>query len=144
MKTKQSPLKRPISTCVVANRAILKALVAVSLQSACGFTAMHSSTSHTRTTRRCSSRTSRELPYRIADQQFNVFSSTYRHTCLLRDEASQAAIHLTVARKRERAAMRDLAKVCAKVREGQSHVPNADVIDVPMRLTYEHMEGESQ
>lgn len=78
------------------------------------------------------------------DQQFDPFSSTYRHTCLLRNAASEAALRLTAARKRERAAMRHLANVCAIVREDQSHIADADVIDVPMRLSYEYMEGELQ
>ncbi len=74
--------------------------------------------------------------------QFDVHSPTYQHTSWLRRAESDASLQLTVARKRERAAMRDLAKVCAKVREGQSHVADADVIDVPVRLTYEHEHGE--
>jgi hypothetical protein len=76
------------------------------------------------------------------DSQFDVYSPTYQQSSWLRSAASDAALRLTVARKREQAAMRDLAKVCAKVREGQSHVADADVIDAPVRLTYAFSKGE--
>ena len=43
---------------------------------------------------------------------------------------------LTAAKRPELAALRQLAKVCAKVRGNQQRVSDADVIDVPVRLTY--------
>lgn len=42
---------------------------------------------------------------------------------------------LTAAKRVELAALRALAKVCAKVRGNQQQVTDADVIAVPMRLT---------
>jgi hypothetical protein len=78
----------------------------------------------------------------FGDSQFKPQSSTYQHTSWLRRAASDAALQLTIARKRERAAMRDLAKVCAKVRIGQRHVADADVIDVRAFLTYEITERD--
>jgi hypothetical protein len=78
----------------------------------------------------------------FGDSQFKPESSTYQHTSWLRRAASDAALKLTVARKHERAAMRDLAKVCAKVRVGQSHVADADVLDVRVRLVYEIPQGD--
>lgn len=41
---------------------------------------------------------------------------------------------LTAAKRVELAALRQLAKVCAKVRGNQQQVSDADVIDVPLRL----------
>jgi hypothetical protein len=76
------------------------------------------------------------------DSQFDVYLPTYQQSSWLRSAANDAALRLTIARRRELAAMRDLAKVCAKVREGQSHVADADVIDVPVRLTYAFSKGE--
>ena len=42
---------------------------------------------------------------------------------------------VTAAKRVELAALRALAKVCAKVRSNQNDVADANVIDVPMRLT---------
>lgn len=42
---------------------------------------------------------------------------------------------LTAIKRTELAALRNLAKVCAKIRSKQDEVVDADVIDVPMRLT---------
>ena len=41
---------------------------------------------------------------------------------------------LTAAKRPELAALRNLAKVCASVRDSQKQIVDADVIDVPMRL----------
>jgi len=42
---------------------------------------------------------------------------------------------LTAIKRTELAALRNLAKVCAKVRSNQHDVVDADVIDLPMLLT---------
>lgn len=42
---------------------------------------------------------------------------------------------VTAAKRVELAALRNLAKVCAKVRDSQHDVVDADVIDLPMLLT---------
>ncbi len=42
---------------------------------------------------------------------------------------------LTAIKRTELAALRNLAKVCAKVRDSQHDVVDADVIDLPMMLT---------
>ena len=42
---------------------------------------------------------------------------------------------LTAIKRTELAALRNLAKVCAKVRTNQNDVVDVDVIDVPMLLT---------
>ena len=49
---------------------------------------------------------------------------------------SQLSQRLTAAKRVELAALRALAKVCAKVRGNQRQVRDADVIDVPVRLSY--------
>jgi hypothetical protein len=48
----------------------------------------------------------------------------------------------TVAKRVELAALRKLAKACHAVRAAQERVADADVIDVPVRLTYTFPEGE--
>jgi hypothetical protein len=68
------------------------------------------------------------------DSQFNVDSPTYQRTSWLRRAASDAAPRLRVARRKEPAAIRDLAKVCVKARVNQQQVCDADVIDLPMKL----------
>ena len=44
---------------------------------------------------------------------------------------------LTAAKRPELAALRALAAICAKVRTSQTQVDDANVIDVPARLTFE-------
>jgi hypothetical protein len=44
------------------------------------------------------------------------------------------SLNVTEAKRIERAALRVLAKVCAKVRGNQRHVSEADVIDLSMLL----------
>ncbi|MDO8248746.1 MAG: hypothetical protein Q7T78_03390 [Rhodoferax sp.] len=61
----------------------------------------------------------------------------YLDACRVRTAACEAGERLTPARRTELAALRALAKVCAKVRSCQQQVSDADVIDVPMRLTHE-------
>ena len=48
---------------------------------------------------------------------------------------------LTAAKRVELAAMRALAKVCQKMRASQQQVSDANVIDVPMRLTMDRTTG---
>ena len=48
---------------------------------------------------------------------------------------------LTASKRIELAAMRTLAKACAKVRSDQQRVDNANVIDVPALLIYENQDG---
>lgn len=64
------------------------------------------------------------------------YGQNYRDACMVRDAAIVAAQLLTPARRKELAALRALAKVCASVRSDQQHATDADVIDVPMRLTH--------
>lgn len=45
---------------------------------------------------------------------------------------------LTAAKRLELAALRALAAICAKVRGNQQQVSDADVIDVPVRISYNH------
>ena len=51
----------------------------------------------------------------------------------------EISCRLTAAKRVELAALRALAKVCAKVRGNQQRVTDADVIDVPMRLTCDRL-----
>ena len=44
---------------------------------------------------------------------------------------------LTAAKRPELAALRALAAICAKVRGNQQQVSDADVIDVPVLITYD-------
>ena len=48
---------------------------------------------------------------------------------------------LTAAKRVELAALRALAKVCQKMRASQQQVSDANVIDVPMRLTMDRTTG---
>ncbi len=48
---------------------------------------------------------------------------------------------LTAAKRLELAALRQLAKVCQKMRSSQQQVSDASVIDVPMRLTVDRTTG---
>ncbi|WP_296446977.1 hypothetical protein [Rhodoferax sp. UBA5149] len=66
---------------------------------------------------------------------FHPCDPGYLEACRVRAAASEAGERLTPARRAELAALRALAKVCAKVRGNQQHVTDADVIDVPMLLT---------
>lgn len=43
---------------------------------------------------------------------------------------------LTAAKRIEQAALRQLAALCARARGGLQKAPDADVIDVPMRITH--------
>jgi hypothetical protein len=43
---------------------------------------------------------------------------------------------LTAAKRPELAALRELAAICAKVRDKQGRMSDADVIDVPVLITY--------
>jgi hypothetical protein len=44
---------------------------------------------------------------------------------------------VTAAKRVELAALRELARACAKVRDCQRHVSDADVIDVVAQITYD-------
>ena len=69
------------------------------------------------------------------DNQFNPFAPTYRESCRVRTAADDAAEQLTQAKRKELAALRGLAKVCAKVRGSQRQVEDAaHVIDGEVRL----------
>ncbi len=86
------------------------------------------------------------------DEQFSPNSACYEHASRLRIGASDAAKSLTLARRKEQAAMRALAKLCEHVREGQrtledasygeTNVPNATLdqtekvpfVELPVRL----------
>ncbi len=71
----------------------------------------------------------------FGDNQFNPYAPTYRESCRVRDAASDAAQRLTAARRKEQAALRELAKVCAKVRDSQRQVADAaEVLDVDVKL----------
>lgn len=65
---------------------------------------------------------------------FNPYAPNYRDACLVRNAAAGAAQRLTPARREELAALRDLAKVCAKVRTSQNDVVDANVIDLPLLI----------
>ncbi len=63
-----------------------------------------------------------------------------RHYQLIRKQRTgfggssyEIGLRLTAAKRLEQAALRELAKLCANVRGHQ--VDDADVIDIPMRLT---------
>lgn len=63
------------------------------------------------------------------------FTPAGREYSRIQTAAAIAAERLTPARRKEQAAMRDLAKVCAKVRGNQHQVDDArEVIDVGSRL----------
>jgi len=69
------------------------------------------------------------------DDQFNPFAPTYSESCRVRTAADDAAGQLTQAKSKELAALRELAKVCARVRGSQRQVEDAaHVIDVEVRL----------
>jgi hypothetical protein len=69
------------------------------------------------------------------DAQFNTYAPTYRESCRIRTAASDAAEQLTPAKSVELAALRELAKVCARVRGNQKQVDDAnEVIDVEVKL----------
>jgi hypothetical protein len=71
----------------------------------------------------------------FGDQQFNPYAPTYNESCRVRTAASDASERLTPARRKELAALRELAKVCAKVRVQQRQVDDtSDVIDVDVKL----------
>jgi hypothetical protein len=53
----------------------------------------------------------------------------------------ELGIRVTAAKRVELAALRKLAKACQAVRAAQEQVADADVIDVPSRLTYVYPEG---
>ncbi len=69
----------------------------------------------------------------FGDQQFNPYAPTYRESCRVRDAASDAAQRLTPARRKELAALRDLARACTQARGELRQVDDAsEVIDVKL------------
>lgn len=68
---------------------------------------------------------------------FHPSDPGYLEACRVRIAASEAGERLTPAKRTELAALRALAAICAKVRGSQGRIADADVIDVPMRLTHE-------
>ena len=71
----------------------------------------------------------------FGDQQFNPRAPTYNESCRVRAAADSAAERLTPARRRELAALRELSRVCTKVRDSQREVADAaEVLDVDVKL----------
>jgi hypothetical protein len=69
------------------------------------------------------------------DAAFAFFTPAGREFSRIQSAANNAAKLLTPARRKEQAAMRDLAKVCAKIRSRQQQVDDAsEVVDVGVRL----------
>lgn len=66
---------------------------------------------------------------------FHPSDPGYLDACRVRIAASDAGERLTPARRTELAALRALAKVCAKVRGNQQQVSDANVIDALVLIT---------
>ena len=84
---------------------------------------------------RCDKTPQRKALKAYGDNQFNPFAPTYHESCRVRTAADDAAEQLTKAKRKELAALRELAKVCTKVHGHQKDVDETyQVVDVEVRL----------